>query len=280
MSIVQVRLQQLRRFWHFYRKAYTLYDIHSPFVAGFVQEVLEDNRTYYAFPAMVSHRKALLDDSSQLPITQDYGAGSQVTTATQRGVAELVRTAAISHRTGKLLFRLIRWWQPQSMIELGTSLGLSAMYQSAAAPSVPFHTVEGNPATARFAQRQLQLTGLPHIHLHHQSFSDFLAQWFKQQPRLDYLFLDGDHTLEGTLNYLQQCLPFVHDRSVIVLADIHWSADMERAWQAAQQMQAVTLSIDLFEIGILFFRPEIRQRQHFSLVPRWWKPWRLGIMGR
>lgn len=280
MSIVQVRLQQLRRFWHFYRKAHTLYDIHSPFVADFVQEVLEDDRIYYAFPSIAARRKALLNDDTHLPITQDYGAGSLISQARQRQVSDLARTAGISPYLGRLLFRLVRWWQPPGMIELGTSLGLSAMYQSAAAPSIPFHTVEGNPATARFAEKQLAQTGLPNVHLHHQSFDSFLTQWFEQHPRLDYLFLDGDHTLEGTLRYLHLCLPHVYDRSVIVLADIHWSEHMERAWQAAQELKGVTLSIDLFEIGLLFFRPENRQPQHFRLVPRQWKPWRLGIMGR
>ena len=280
MSLLQVRIQQLRRFWHFYHKAHTLYDIHSPFVAGFVQEVLEDDRMYYAFPSITARRKALLDDNTRLPITNDYGAGSLVNQARQRKVSELVRTAGISPRLGKLLFRLVRWWQPSNMLELGTSLGLSAMYQAAAAPSVPFHTVEGNPATARFAERQLQLTGLPHVYLHHQSFSTFLTQWFAQHPRLDYLFLDGDHTLEGTLQYLHQSLPYMHDRTLVVLADIHWSAEMEQAWEAARTLEGVTVSIDLFEVGLLFFLPAVRQRQHFRLVPRRWKPWRLGIMGR
>jgi len=280
MSIARVRLQQLRRFWHFYRKAHTLYDIHSPFVAEFVQEVLEDDRVYYAFPSIAARRKALIDDDARLPITHDYGAGSKITSARQRRIGDLVRTTAISPRTGKLLFRLVRWWQPTTMIELGTSLGLSAMYQAAAAPSVPFHTVEGNPATARFAERQLQQTGLPHITTYTQTFEAFLKDWLAQHPRLDYLYLDGDHTYEGTLQYLQACLPYVHDHSVIVIADIHWSQDMKRAWKAIQDWEAVTASIDLFTVGLLFFRPGIRQRQHFRLVPRAWKPWRLGIMGK
>ncbi|MFZ9719521.1 MAG: class I SAM-dependent methyltransferase, partial [Chitinophagaceae bacterium] len=87
----------------------------------------------------------------------------------------------------------------------------------------------------------------------------------KKMGKLDFVFIDGNHAYAPTLRYFNAMLPFVHSGTVMILDDIHWSAEMEKAWQAISNHSAVTLSIDLFFVGILFFREEQLHKQHFRI---------------
>jgi predicted O-methyltransferase YrrM len=83
--------------------------------------------------------------------------------------------------------------------------------------------------------------------------------------RIDLAFIDGNHRKEPTLRYFETILPKTHEGSCIVFDDIHWSSEMEEAWELIRKDERVKLSIDLFFIGIVFFRTEFREKQHFSI---------------
>lgn len=276
MPVVLPSLAQARRFFPFYLRANTLYDVHSPLVVSFIREVLEDDRQYYAFPTIEAYRKSLRENRNVLSI-RDYGAGSQTNRSRQRPISELAQAISVSPRLGRLLFRLVRWHQPNQMLELGSALGISGMYQAAAAPSASFTTIEGNPETAQFTARQFPQIGLPQVEVLSGTFEQVLPQYLADRPPLDYLFIDGDHRLSPTISYVRQCRPHMPANALIAIADIYWSPEMQQAWRYLQKLPGVTLSIDLFEIGLLWFRLDIRQPLHLRLVPRWWKPWRLGL---
>jgi len=261
---------------HFYRKAQTLYDVHSPYVARFIQEVLEDNRQYYAFPSIEGYRKQLLENNASLSI-RDLGAGSQVTEATSRTISDLARHTPVSPRIGRLLFRLVHFHKPQHLLELGTSLGISGMYQAAAVPSKPLWTIEGNPASAEFAQRQFRRIGLLNTQVINDPFEKALPALLEKMDRLDYAFVDGNHRYEPTEQYVNWLLEKVHPGSIIVLADIYWSGEMRAVWDKLRHRSEVRASIDLYDVGVLLFRTEFAEQQHWTLVPRSWKPWHLGL---
>ncbi len=261
---------------HFYRKAQTLYDVHSPYVARFISEVLEDNRQYYAFPSIEGYRKQLLENHDPL-IIQDLGAGSQISDASSRPISDLARHTPVSPRIGRLLFRLVHFHRPQHLLELGTSLGISGMYQAAAAASKPFWTIEGNPASAKFAQRQFRRIGLLNTQVYNDPFEKALPALLDQMDQLDYAFVDGNHRYEPTEKYVNWMLAKVHSGSMIVLADIYWSNEMRAVWDTLRHRPEVRASIDLYEVGLLLFRTEFTEQQHWTLVPRAWKPWHLGL---
>ena len=99
----------------------------------------------------------------------------------------------------------------------------------------------------------------------------------RQLGKLDYLFADGDHRADRTLAYFTQCLAFAHEGSLFVFADIHWSPEMEKAWETIRRDPRVAISIDLFDFGLLFFRKENKEQEHFSLIQANRKPWRVGV---
>lgn len=268
-------MRGLRYFW----RARTIYDVHSPFVADLVNAVVEDTRHFYAFSEIEVLREKMLQNDTLLQI-QDYGAGSLVNANTTRTVGDLAQNAAIPAEVGRQLFRLVHFCKPQTILELGTSLGVSTLYLASGNSRAQVLTVEGSPAVATMAQQHFKILKKENIILQQGEFQFVLSDILQNINKLDFLFLDGDHRETATWLYVEQCLALAHDNSVFVIADIHWSEEMEHVWKRLQAHSRVTLSVDLFHLGLLFFRKENIEKEHFTIVKKEYKFWRLGIFGR
>ncbi|MCO6491248.1 MAG: class I SAM-dependent methyltransferase [Phaeodactylibacter sp.] len=278
MNWIATHLRLVWKYLQYYRRAETRYGLHSPFVYELVEKTVEDTRTFYAFPIIEGLRSLLLRDNTAVTVT-DHGAGSKAERSSRRTVRSLARHSAVSPATGRLLFRLVHFIKPATLLELGTSLGISTAYQAAAAHHAAFITIEGCPATAALAQQHLRQLNLPNVRLLAGTFREKLPEALRELKRLDYLYLDGDHRRGASLEYFEQCLPYAHADSVFVIADIYWSAEMEEAWAAMRRHPRVSLSVDLFHLGLLFFREEQREQEHFTVIRSGWKPWRMGFFG-
>jgi len=276
MRLIIFHLRFFFRWLRFYFQAATKYDVHSPFVADFVHYIVEDERLFYAFPAVERMRARLLRNNLPLEII-DYGAGSKVNASKTRTVRNIVRYSAVSEETGQQLFRLVATYKPKQIIELGTSLGISTLYMATAAPNGQINTIEGCPDIAEVAHLNFQRMEMSNIQQHVGPFKAILPQILHEIPQLDLLLIDGDHCAGNSAHYFELALSKIHTKSIIILADIHWSTEMEKCWQEIQKHPRVKLSIDLLHLGILFFDDSIREKQQLSLI-RWkWKLWRLGI---
>lgn len=276
MNWIAIHLRLVWKYLQYYWRAETRYGLHSPFVYELVEKTVEDTRTFYAFPIIEGLRSLLLRDNTAVTVT-DHGAGSKVESSSRRTVRSLARHSAVGPATGRLLFRLVHFLKPNTLLELGTSLGISTAYQAAAALNARFITIEGCPQTAALAQQHLRQLSLPNVRLLTGTFREKLPEALAGLKRLDYLYLDGDHRRGASLEYFEQCLPYAHADSVFVIADIHWSAEMEEAWEAMRRHPRVSLSVDLFHLGLLSFREEQREREHFTVIRSAWKPWRMGF---
>jgi len=264
------------RYIRYYFSAKTRYQIHSPFVYEFAEQVLEDRRYFYAFSDIEVLRKLLLRDTSEIKVT-DYGAGSQVDAHKTRKIKSITRYSATSPYFCQVLFRLINFYKPKTLLELGTSMGISTMYQQAAARTGHLITIEGCPHIAEMARKNFKRLQVENeIQLINGRFNKALPEALEQLKRLDYVFIDGNHREAPTLDYFEQCLAYAHENSIFVFDDIHWSEEMEAAWTKIKAHPAVTLSIDLFFCGVVFFRKEQHEKEHFTLIPYRWKPWALG----
>lgn len=264
------------RFLRYYFTAKTRYNVHSPFVFDFVENVLEDDRWFYAFSEIEVLRRHMLADKRAVPLT-DYGAGSQVSRRRERSIASLARYSGHPPFVNRMLFRLVQRYKPKKLLELGTSLGISTAYQSAAALDAYLLTIEGDPQVAHLAAQHFKLMGLQNVGLLEGRFEDLLPEALAELGRLDYLFVDGNHRKAPTLQYFRDCRAHAHEASIFVFDDIHWSAEMEAAWRDIQQDDRVTLSIDLFFFGVVFFRKDFLKKEHYTLIPWAWKPWGVGV---
>lgn len=238
--------------------------MHSPFVYDFIRKVLNDRHDYPAYGQVESLRKKLLADNSEVEVL-DLGAGSSKVAGNRRKISSIAKNAAKPPKYGQLLMRMANYYQPQSILELGTSLGISTAYLSLGQPAASIVTLEGAPAIAAKAKSHFHQLGLENIRQVIGNFDDTLKNSLVDLKNVDFAFIDGNHQLEPTVRYFHEILSYSNNNSILVFDDIHWSREMEQAWEEIKQHPATRTSIDLFFVGIVFLRSEFREVQHFEV---------------
>lgn len=240
--------------------------VHSPFVFEFITRVLEDRRSYYAFEEIEMLRTFLLHTHEVIEV-EDMGAGSHSMHSSRRRISDIASTNLISKRFGRLLFRLADHFQAKKILELGTSLGISTLYLAKADHTSKVISLEGSKSIAAVAEQNFRKTACSNIDLITGEFSTTLKSALQKLKIADLIFIDGNHRRTPTIEYFETCLHHCGENSIIVFDDIHWSREMEEAWKTISSHERVTLSLDLFFKGIVFFRSDFHIKQHFVL--RW-----------
>jgi predicted O-methyltransferase YrrM len=160
---------------------------------------------------------------------------------------------------------MVKAYQPETILELGTSLGITTSYLSLAKPNARLITMEGANEVAEVASKNFKESGLNNIIIKQGNFDDTLVMAIGQLPSINFAFIDGNHRQQPTENYFHQLLSKINSDSILIFDDIHWSKEMEAAWDTIKNHPSVRCSVDLFFIGIVFFRPEFHEKQHFTI---------------
>ncbi len=239
-------------------KGKTKYYIHSPFVFQFVNEVLSDKRTFYCYNEIEQLRMILKQSNDEVGMI-DWGAGSYKLKNKKVKVKEIVSASVKPKKYSQLLFRIANYYNCENILELGTSLGLTTLYLSAAHERCKVVTLEGNPLIAQLAKKNFQKHSRKNIELIEGNFNDTLTNTLNRFDNLDLVFFDGNHREKPTIEYFEKCLTKIHNNSIFVFDDIYWSKEMNKAWKQIKTHSSVTLTIDLFQLGIVFFRKENRK---------------------
>jgi predicted O-methyltransferase YrrM len=238
--------------------------IHSPFVYELVRNVFMDRKPYAGYTIPEQYRKMLLQDGTVLDI-EDMGAGSVLGMVKKRKVSDIAGTSVKHRRYSQLLYRLAAYYKYKRILELGTSLGVTTSYLAAVPGVEQVVTIEGASTVADLAQRHFDEFGMGQVQLIKGGFDVRLEDALEGLGGVDLAFIDGNHKLEPTLHYFESIIPRINEYSCMVFDDIHWSEEMEGAWEKICKDDRVTLSIDLFFIGLVFFRKEFREKQHFVI---------------
>ncbi|MCU0393120.1 MAG: class I SAM-dependent methyltransferase [Thermoflexibacter sp.] len=261
-------LKPVFQYLSFWFKASDAHGIHSPFVFELYNQVIKADKEYYCFEILEELRTTLLKDHTLLAIN-DMGAGSKNIATSQRKISEIAKHSISKPKIAHLLFRLVDFFQPQTILELGTCLGITTLFLSEAAPKTArIYTFEGAEQLAqqasKFFAKDITKQTTHNIELILGNLDETLKRKVKELDKIDFVFFDANHQKIPTLDYFETCISKVHESSVFVFDDIYWSEDMIAAWQAIQAHPRVTLSIDLFHLGLVFFR-EKQPKQHFKL---------------
>jgi predicted O-methyltransferase YrrM len=231
--------------------------IHSPFLFELYTQVIsvkKDNNPDYA--ALKSLRKELLRSKEKIEIL-DLGAGSRVNKSNLRKISTIARNAEKPAKFGRLFNRLIQRFQPKTILELGTSLGLTTLYMAKAKPDADIITFEGCPETAKKAQQHFDRSNADNVEIVLGNIDLTLPETLKRMNKvLDFAYFDANHRFEPTVRYFEECLPYIQNDSVFIFDDIYWSEGMTQAWEQIKAHPRVTLTVDLFWIGLVFFRSE------------------------
>ncbi|WP_317163944.1 O-methyltransferase [Flavobacterium celericrescens] len=246
--------------------------VHSPFVFDLVTKCFYDNTKYPEYEQLKSYRKSLLANKNTIEVT-DFGAGSRVFKSKTREISKIAQTAGITPKNAELLFRIARYLQPKNILEIGTSLGLATSALSLGYKESKIITLEGCLNTQKQSQVQLQEqnSNFQNIEFVNTKFEDYFEnlkpETLNSKPQIfDLVYFDGNHSKKATLDYFEALLPTISNDSVWIFDDIHWSANMEEAWEIIKKHPKVTVTIDTFQWGILFFRAE-QNKEHFIINP-------------
>ncbi len=241
--------------------------IHSPYLFAIVRLIMRDENSYYCFADIERRRELLLSCEDELDVV-DYGSkGSPQGTHVTRSVCEIAKTHLESPKMAQLLFRLVLFMQqhekrPLNIMELGTSLGVTTAYLASADSRNKVVTFEGSEAVLQVAQGIWKTLKLENIEWQQGNIDDTLFNYARTQ--WDVAYVDANHTYEATKRYADYLLPMISPNGMLIIDDIHYSEDMERAWRELKEDQRVTSSMDLYHAGILFVNPCFLKR-HYTI---------------
>ncbi|NNC50955.1 MAG: class I SAM-dependent methyltransferase [Flaviramulus sp.] len=235
--------------------------VHSPFVYNLVSKCFYDRNNYSDYKAIVNYKKALLNNNRKISI-KDLGVGSQVMRQTERTVCNIANTAGTTNKRAKLLYRLSIYFKPKNVLELGTSLGIATHALALANPNANITTIEGCPNTFEFSVNNLDSYNLKNIKPINGNFNNEIEKL--KSIQYDLIFFDGNHQKKATLNYFETLLKTANNNSIFIFDDIYWSKNMTKAWEIIKKHPKVTVTIDTFYWGFVFFRTE-QVKQHFTI---------------
>lgn len=235
--------------------------VHSPFIYNFVTKCLYDKNEYDAYKKLDDYRSDLKTSKTILEIT-DLGEGSKILGSKKRSVRKMIKTSSSSKKESKLLFRLVNYFKIKSALELGTSLGMGTYSIALANKALNFTTIEGCPNTSDFSRSKFKALNINTVDFIKGDFTTIIPSL--KEDKYDLIFFDGHHNKAATIQYFESLLSKTHNKTVFVFDDIYWSKGMTEAWEHIKVHNEVTVTIDCFYLGFVFFRKE-QAREHFKI---------------
>ncbi len=256
-------LFQIKAYLKFLWNSKNEHAVHSPFVFHLITKCFYDRKSKPEYQILKIYRNSLLENKNTLEVT-DFGAGSKVFKSNKRQIALIAKTAGITPKHAKLLFRIVNYFQPENILEIGSSLGLATSALALGNPEAKITTLEGCPETEKIAQEELAKFGLTNINSVVTEFATYFKTYNLQLITYNLIYFDGNHSKQATLDYFEFLLPTITNESVWIFDDIHWSREMGDAWEIIKKHSKVTVTIDTFQWGLVFFRRE-QPKEHFVI---------------
>ncbi|MDQ2656407.1 MAG: class I SAM-dependent methyltransferase [Bacteroidota bacterium] len=253
-------LFRLKSYLSYWLEAVDEHSLHSPFFFDLYTTQIKSPPTQKRFVEIESLRRKLLNDHRMIAV-RDLGSGGQQNP--DKRISDIARTSLSSSKYSAVFSALTTYFDSSLIIELGTSFGINTLYL-AAKPDAVVTTFEGAPAVADIAALTFEFASASNIKLVVGNIDRTLPSFLQGVRRVDFAFVDANHRYEPTLQYCEWLMKKVHEKSVIVLDDIHHSPEMDKAWRTLKAHRLVYASADLFRCGILFFDPSLN-KQHVIL---------------
>jgi predicted O-methyltransferase YrrM len=254
--------------WRFQAK--NLHGVHSPFLFQFMNKCLYQETSTDEFQEIEKLRSGLLKKREILEFI-DPGAGSfkeqsknQIPPPyTKKKIRDIARFSLQRKKFCRLFYRMIQYFQFNSVLELGTSLGITTCYLAKADPDAEILTIEGAAPVAKTALSVFEKLNVKNVRLMEGRFDDILPG-IPAEKMFDMIIIDGNHRGDATLRYFSWCVKHIHLEGVVVVDDIRWSGDMYDAWSEINAHPHVTVTVDLFSLGLVFFNKRL-SKENFKI---------------
>lgn len=238
------------------------YRIHSPFVFEFINNVLNGKKSNFE---IIQRLIAYYKKNPVELKNEDFGVGSKFKSkkSEKKSTLEWLKNSSTPIKYGKVLNNISNFYKCKKVLELGTNLGIGTAFLSTQENQIV--SIEGNKDLAGFTAASLKKNHFKNIEIVVGNFDEVLENVLNKNQHFDLYFIDGNHSKEATLKYFHQILPFIQPNDIVVFDDINWTKKMNEAWQEIYKNKKVRLSIDIYKLGILFFREEQLAKEHHIL---------------
>lgn len=238
--------------------------IHSPFVFDLVNRIFGNKIDPGIIIAVENARKKLISDKRTISFL-DLGSGVQTGSPDlkmrKRSVSDIASESPVSPKYGAFLAKMASEFGNPLIIELGTSFGISTMYMAGACKEVKVITIEGSSEIAQIAQQNFIDAGISNVSVHIGSFDDIIKD-FGVEMKPGLVFIDGNHRKEPVLRYFNKIADISDSATVVILDDIYYSKEMAEAWNEIKLNKKVSVSVDIFRMGICFFRKGLKPNSY------------------
>ena len=245
----------------FWLRSKNQHGVHSPFVYDLVTKCFYDKTKYPAYQQLKAYRKALLNNETTIEVT-DLGAGSQISKSNTRIISDIAKNAGTTTHRAQLFYRLSQYFKFKNTLELGTSMGIATHALHLGHPKGHITTIEGCPNVSAFTKNTFTKNNLKNIDVLTGDFKEVIKPLTTNN--YDLIYFDGNHQKEATLDYFNTLLPTAKNDTVFIFDDIYWSKGMTEAWEIIKQHPKVTVTIDTFFWGLVFFREE-QAKEDFTI---------------
>ena len=232
--------------------------LHSPHLYEFVTNIVYQKTKNNSVREIKKLRSLLYNRNEYIFIT-DFGAGSTINKSKKRKIKDIAKNSSKNSKYGELLYRIVEFYKPKKILELGTSFGISTCYLAKGNNNSQLQTFEGCPSTAKIAQQNFKQLEIKNTDIIVGDFKKTLAKNINTD--IDLAFVDGNHNKQSTIEYFEIILKKSNNRTILVFDDIHWSSEMEQAWKHIKKSKKTTVTIDLFFIGIVFLDGYLKNKQ-------------------
>lgn len=239
------------------------HSVHSPSVFELITQVLNPSRHFKCFDKIEERRKIMSLDKRYVHVN-DLGAGSRVDKKNTRQISSIAKHALQNKKCAQTLFKIAEHYRPQTIIELGSSLGITTCYLASSHSQTRVYSIEGSSEIADIARENLESLQLHNVEIITGPFDEKLPELLRKIGRADMILIDGNHRYAPTVKYFHELLPYCHEGSILIFDDIHWSEEMQKAWDEIRSNTAIAISIDFFHYGVLMFGKAL-EMQHFVL---------------
>ncbi|MDR1331872.1 MAG: hypothetical protein LBK07_07180 [Tannerella sp.] len=231
------------------------FGIHSPFAFDLITKVVEERCARYFYRDIEAAHRQLTQDRTAITC-----GGSRTT------VCRAFRRCGITPGEGKFLFRLANHCKPLTFLTAGSAMGFVPLCLTGYAAAARCIMLEEERDFAATATRLVGGRTDVSIEIIAGADESRAAAALTAVERLDCLYLGREVDVRTRERLFAQCRPFLHGRSICIVAGIHGSTARKRQWEALCLHPDVTVSLDLYTTGVLFFHPHLNRRTYRCLI--------------
>lgn len=232
------------------------FGVHSPFVFDLITNVIEETTTFYSYHDISRIRLQLLQTTQPI-----HYRGKQIS------VKKALRLYGISKKEGEFLFRLTNYYKPRTILAIGSSFGLIPLYLTRYRSDVQCVVLECEQDLAEIAKQVLSKEKNPALQILTGAYDVIIPESIAHLRQIDCIYIGKDVGIDNFTTVFQLCVPFIHDHTCCVLADIRSSSEQQHRFRQCCQHPRVTVAVDLLNTGLLFFQPKLHKRVYKAILP-------------